>query len=285
MLPTSGAGDLPFGWGAQNGYYTDSGTGLVLCGHRYYDPTNGRWLNRDPIGYNGGFNLYRYANDGPTASADSSGYEDWESAGINFITGFGNTASLGLTGWLNGQSGASDLTNTCSPWYAGGGAAAVVVMAIATSGAGAAGGVAGEAAGVEGAAVDGAGVEAGGADGAGADGAGPGPDGGSGGGGSVTQEGIDQIQAHLNSLDPAPYNDAAVQRLQNIADSGENATGYDQNFYQHEVSESESMSQGMDYDAAHAAALDQYGVTEQDLYHPSIVSQYSDMFNASFPRE
>jgi RHS repeat-associated protein len=48
-----GASD-PFQFGGQSGYYTDAETGLVLCGHRYYDPGIGRWLNRDPIGYTGG---------------------------------------------------------------------------------------------------------------------------------------------------------------------------------------------------------------------------------------
>jgi len=44
----------PFGFGGQAGYYTDTETGLILCTHRYYDPANGRWLTRDPLGYAGG---------------------------------------------------------------------------------------------------------------------------------------------------------------------------------------------------------------------------------------
>jgi hypothetical protein len=31
----------PFGFGGQAGYYTDRSTGLVLLGHRYYDPGPG----------------------------------------------------------------------------------------------------------------------------------------------------------------------------------------------------------------------------------------------------
>jgi len=38
--------------------YTDGETGLVYYGYRFYDPVNGRWINRDPIGEHGGENLY-----------------------------------------------------------------------------------------------------------------------------------------------------------------------------------------------------------------------------------
>lgn len=46
-------------------YYTDSETGLVYYGQRYYNPAWGRFINRDPIGELGGANLYAYCrNDG-----------------------------------------------------------------------------------------------------------------------------------------------------------------------------------------------------------------------------
>jgi RHS repeat-associated protein len=38
--------------------YTDSETSLLYYGYRYYSPELGRWPNRDPIGINGGLNLY-----------------------------------------------------------------------------------------------------------------------------------------------------------------------------------------------------------------------------------
>jgi RHS repeat-associated protein len=61
------------GFGAQWGYYTDSETGLELCTYRFYDPANGRWLNRDPSGYDGGINLYNYVGNSPTDGNDPSG--------------------------------------------------------------------------------------------------------------------------------------------------------------------------------------------------------------------
>lgn len=65
----------PFGYEAQAGYYTDTETGLVLCTHRFYDPSNGRWLTRDPIGYEGDINLYGYCENDPTNNSDPSGYD------------------------------------------------------------------------------------------------------------------------------------------------------------------------------------------------------------------
>jgi RHS repeat-associated protein len=42
-------------------------TGLMMMGHRFYDPSGpaggtGRFLNRDPIGFNGGLNLFEYTS-------------------------------------------------------------------------------------------------------------------------------------------------------------------------------------------------------------------------------
>jgi len=69
---STGGGDV-FTFGAQWGYYTDGETGLVLCGHRYYDPARGRWLTRDPIGYAGGVGLYSYCQDEPVLWSDRNG--------------------------------------------------------------------------------------------------------------------------------------------------------------------------------------------------------------------
>src|SRR5439155_19284268 len=63
----------PWGFGAQWGYYTDGETGLILCTFRFYDPATGRFLNRDPIGYGGGINLYTYCGNGPLSDVDPTG--------------------------------------------------------------------------------------------------------------------------------------------------------------------------------------------------------------------
>jgi RHS repeat-associated protein len=69
----SGTTADPVGYCGQWGYYTDSETGLALCTYRYYDPTNGRWVTRDPIGYVGGVNLYGYVSGNPVNRGDPSG--------------------------------------------------------------------------------------------------------------------------------------------------------------------------------------------------------------------
>src|SRR5580658_10906039 len=73
---SQGPGNLhraaPAGFGGEWGYYTDE-TGYVNLTHRYYDPNTGRFINRDPIGYNGGVNLYELAGGNPVNDVDPSG--------------------------------------------------------------------------------------------------------------------------------------------------------------------------------------------------------------------
>ena len=40
-------------------------TGLVNFRARWYDPVTGRWLSKDPIGLNGGLNLYAFCEGDP----------------------------------------------------------------------------------------------------------------------------------------------------------------------------------------------------------------------------
>lgn len=52
---------------------TDDETGLVLFGRRYYEPTTARWLTPDPIGFEGGPNLYAYVSNSPLTHFDTYG--------------------------------------------------------------------------------------------------------------------------------------------------------------------------------------------------------------------
>jgi RHS repeat-associated protein len=82
-LAGSPTNPTPYGYGGQAGYYTDPATGLILATNRYYDPVEGRWLTRDPIGYAGGMNLYGYCGGNPVNGADPLGLrsiedEEWD---------------------------------------------------------------------------------------------------------------------------------------------------------------------------------------------------------------
>jgi RHS repeat-associated protein len=54
--------------------YLDVETGLYDHNHRFYDPAQGRFINRDPIGEAGGVNLYAYARNRPNQSWDWLGF-------------------------------------------------------------------------------------------------------------------------------------------------------------------------------------------------------------------
>jgi len=53
--------------------YTDPETGLLYYGYRFYNPSTGRWLNRDPLGEAGGEDLYRYCGNDPIRIFDVLG--------------------------------------------------------------------------------------------------------------------------------------------------------------------------------------------------------------------
>ncbi|MDR3560083.1 MAG: RHS repeat-associated core domain-containing protein [Negativicutes bacterium] len=53
--------------------YQDDESDLFYYGYRYYKPSAGTWLSRDPYTESGGINLYSYVNNAPTISIDPLG--------------------------------------------------------------------------------------------------------------------------------------------------------------------------------------------------------------------
>ena len=81
--------------------YTDIETGLVYYGLRYYSPSLGRFLNKDPIEEQGGLNLYGFCGNNGVNQYDVNGMGIWESI-KNFFQldgggGSGGNTSIGMT--------------------------------------------------------------------------------------------------------------------------------------------------------------------------------------------
>ena len=62
--------------------YTDDESGLLYYGMRYYNPTIGRWISRDPIGEDGGLNLYGFVGNDPISSIDPIGLDPDDRANV-----------------------------------------------------------------------------------------------------------------------------------------------------------------------------------------------------------
>lgn len=94
------------------GKRTDEETGLIAFGRRFYDPTLGRWLTPDPIGYEDGPNLYAYLHHNPYMYFDAFGL--WSDFLFGALGGGWNPAafyslSLGLVGKFSGITNTSPL--------------------------------------------------------------------------------------------------------------------------------------------------------------------------------
>jgi RHS repeat-associated protein len=68
----SGTADADLGY---TGHYQDVSGSLLAAPFRCYDPKLGRWLSRDPIGEEGGINLYGYVLNNPVSLWDALGLD------------------------------------------------------------------------------------------------------------------------------------------------------------------------------------------------------------------
>ena len=75
LASIAGSNPTPFGFGGAEQYQSDSDSGLMLLGHRYYDSSIGRFISQDPI--QAGTNWYAYCGNNPLTRVDGSGEFWW----------------------------------------------------------------------------------------------------------------------------------------------------------------------------------------------------------------
>jgi RHS repeat-associated protein len=75
--------------GVYPGQYYDQETGLHYNYFRYYDPTTGRYITPDPIGLEGGINLFAYVDSVGKPHSGTNLYAYTENNPVNFVDPLG----------------------------------------------------------------------------------------------------------------------------------------------------------------------------------------------------
>jgi RHS repeat-associated protein len=85
LLVASGSLDQPYRFSTKR-YLSD--VGLYYYGYRFYAPSIGRWINRDPLGEAGGLNLYGFVLNNPVNLIDPTGeIANFATAGAGAVFG------------------------------------------------------------------------------------------------------------------------------------------------------------------------------------------------------
>jgi RHS repeat-associated protein len=108
-MVSAGPDSTPLKWAGQHEYQSDLPLGLSHVGARQYDSFTGRFLNRDPIEFAGGANLYRQCEHDMAGGAHPRGLF-FETASSAYVTGRVPSAANPAMVALWGQ--ARDASNT-----------------------------------------------------------------------------------------------------------------------------------------------------------------------------
>jgi RHS repeat-associated protein len=93
-------------------------SGLYLTKYRAYNPQDGRWLSRDPIGELGGINLYAYVEGNPVNRIDPTGLDWIYSQSTGQLTNSNSPSVVVGTGYAGHNNG---LNNPANQGVQGGG--------------------------------------------------------------------------------------------------------------------------------------------------------------------
>ncbi|QVK16927.1 hypothetical protein KHQ81_08440 [Mycoplasmatota bacterium] len=99
---------------------------------------------------------------------------------------------------------------------------------------------------------------------------------------SVSEKGLNIVEAHLSKFDDFAPNNAMLRRLNDAFASGRKISGADASFYIHELSEATYMARGIGYSDAHRMALQKYGVSRFSVYHADVINMYPGYFNSNW---
>jgi RHS repeat-associated protein len=134
QIASSGPDATALKWCGQHEYQADMPLGLSHVGARQYDSFTGRFLNRDPIGFAGGLNLYAYCNGDPVNLVDPSGLDAVDDLS-NFFAGAGDSLTFGGTDLFRSWIGQNEAVDHTSGWYRAGEASEIAVEIAVTGGA------------------------------------------------------------------------------------------------------------------------------------------------------
>lgn len=101
----------------------DEGNGLYYMRHRYYDAIIGRFLQKDPLGTEAGFNFYRYVGDNPVSRIDPYGLAEDEVSGArdDYVEALhnGTLRDKRIEQWIDDKKTAADITLSAMPGVGG----------------------------------------------------------------------------------------------------------------------------------------------------------------------
>jgi RHS repeat-associated protein len=98
----------------------------------------------------------------------------------------------------------------------------------------------------------------------------------------VTDKGLALVEQNLARFAEYAPNTAMVKSLRDSLQNGGRVVGAEANFYLHEIAENTRRLRGMEYEAAHAAALLKYKVSEFALYSEKVIRAFPSEFNNKF---
>lgn len=110
LIARSGTTEMPFAYMGDYGVW-NAGNGLYLTRHRAYDANLMRFLQPDPIGLDGGYNLYAYAKGAPAVFIDPLGLWgiQFGENGINIGVGLPTLLFTADAWWAANQGAAAGL--------------------------------------------------------------------------------------------------------------------------------------------------------------------------------